>query len=328
MKTDIHPEYVECRVHCSCGNEFVTRSTVVRAARRALLGVPPLLHGQAEARRHRWPGRALPAPGREGQDQEGVARHVPGRAPLHGRTGGARGRDDARRVHLGGRGPRSRRRRSRSTCARCPGWAERYRNIPVVRGVMGLGESLGLGYRALTWSANQQVPEEEQVSEKVMGWAVARRGRSCSARCSSCCPRSPAVRSATCSTVRSRSSKASPGSRIFVVYLLAISRRPRHPARLPVPRRRAQGDRRVRERRRAHARDRAAVLDRARAVRHELPADGDGRRDPRVLGDPAARTCSSSSGRGSCSIPVIAGLSYEVIRLVGEATCTARSCGR
>jgi large subunit ribosomal protein L31 len=24
----IHPEYVECRVHCSCGNEFVTRSTV------------------------------------------------------------------------------------------------------------------------------------------------------------------------------------------------------------------------------------------------------------------------------------------------------------
>ncbi len=54
-----------------------------------------------------------------------------------------------------------------------PGWAERYRNLPVVRGVMGLVESLGLGYRALTWSANQQVPEEEQVSEKAMGWAVA-----------------------------------------------------------------------------------------------------------------------------------------------------------
>src|SRR6478735_707890 len=53
-----------------------------------------------------------------------------------------------------------------------PGWAERYRHIPVVRGVMGLGESLGLGYRALTWSANQQVPEEEQVSEKTMGFAV------------------------------------------------------------------------------------------------------------------------------------------------------------
>jgi large subunit ribosomal protein L31 len=28
MKTGIHPDYVECQVHCSCGNEFVTRSTV------------------------------------------------------------------------------------------------------------------------------------------------------------------------------------------------------------------------------------------------------------------------------------------------------------
>ncbi len=27
MKTEIHPEYMETRVHCSCGNEFVTRST-------------------------------------------------------------------------------------------------------------------------------------------------------------------------------------------------------------------------------------------------------------------------------------------------------------
>jgi uncharacterized protein YqhQ len=53
-----------------------------------------------------------------------------------------------------------------------PTWAERYRNIPVLRGITGLGESLGLGYKALTWSANQQVPEEDQVSEKTLGWAV------------------------------------------------------------------------------------------------------------------------------------------------------------
>ena len=53
-----------------------------------------------------------------------------------------------------------------------PGWAERYNKVPVVRGVMALVESLGLGYRALTWSANEQVPPEEQVSEKVLGWAV------------------------------------------------------------------------------------------------------------------------------------------------------------
>ncbi|MGI8796812.1 MAG: 50S ribosomal protein L31 [Acidimicrobiia bacterium] len=28
MKADIHPDYVECRVTCSCGNTFTTRSTV------------------------------------------------------------------------------------------------------------------------------------------------------------------------------------------------------------------------------------------------------------------------------------------------------------
>jgi uncharacterized protein YqhQ len=54
-----------------------------------------------------------------------------------------------------------------------PGWSEKYRPYPILRGVMSLGESLGLGYRALTWSANKQVPEEEQISEKAMGWTIA-----------------------------------------------------------------------------------------------------------------------------------------------------------
>ena len=54
-----------------------------------------------------------------------------------------------------------------------PGWADRWSKVPVIRGVMGLGESLGLGFRALTWSANQQVPEEEQVSDKFLGVTVA-----------------------------------------------------------------------------------------------------------------------------------------------------------
>ena len=27
MKEKIHPKYVECKVHCACGNNFVTRST-------------------------------------------------------------------------------------------------------------------------------------------------------------------------------------------------------------------------------------------------------------------------------------------------------------
>jgi len=28
MKTEIHPEYVECQVTCGCGNSFTTRSTI------------------------------------------------------------------------------------------------------------------------------------------------------------------------------------------------------------------------------------------------------------------------------------------------------------
>lgn len=28
MKKDIHPRYVMATVHCACGNEFLTRSTV------------------------------------------------------------------------------------------------------------------------------------------------------------------------------------------------------------------------------------------------------------------------------------------------------------
>ncbi|MGH2829386.1 MAG: 50S ribosomal protein L31 [Actinomycetota bacterium] len=27
MKTGIHPEYMECSVRCSCGNQFTTRAT-------------------------------------------------------------------------------------------------------------------------------------------------------------------------------------------------------------------------------------------------------------------------------------------------------------
>jgi uncharacterized protein YqhQ len=46
-----------------------------------------------------------------------------------------------------------------------PHWAERYGNIPLVRGVVNLVESLSLGMRALTWSADVNAPEDEQLSK-------------------------------------------------------------------------------------------------------------------------------------------------------------------
>ncbi|MEP6626263.1 MAG: DUF1385 domain-containing protein [Acidimicrobiia bacterium] len=54
-----------------------------------------------------------------------------------------------------------------------PGWAERYNKIPLLRGVMNLAESMSLGMRALSWSANLQMPEEERLSRKAMGAAMA-----------------------------------------------------------------------------------------------------------------------------------------------------------
>ena len=54
-----------------------------------------------------------------------------------------------------------------------PDWAQRYSAWPLVRGVASLGESMSLGMKALSWSANQQVPEEDRVSGKAMGWTMA-----------------------------------------------------------------------------------------------------------------------------------------------------------
>jgi uncharacterized protein YqhQ len=54
-----------------------------------------------------------------------------------------------------------------------PTWAERWAKFPVFRGVMALGESLSLGFKALAWSADRQLPEEERISSKAMGWTMA-----------------------------------------------------------------------------------------------------------------------------------------------------------
>ena len=53
-----------------------------------------------------------------------------------------------------------------------PTWAERWVKVPLMRGVMGLGESMALGFKALSWSAERQIPEEERISSKAMGFTM------------------------------------------------------------------------------------------------------------------------------------------------------------
>ena len=66
MKAAIHPAYNEVRVHCACGNAFVTRST-----HKGDIGVEicsachPFFTGKSEDDGHRWPGGALPPQVRE-----------------------------------------------------------------------------------------------------------------------------------------------------------------------------------------------------------------------------------------------------------------------
>jgi uncharacterized protein YqhQ len=54
-----------------------------------------------------------------------------------------------------------------------PRWAEKYSKVPLLRGVTNLAESMSLGMKALSWSANQQVPEEERIGSKGMGITMA-----------------------------------------------------------------------------------------------------------------------------------------------------------
>ena len=97
MKTAIHPEYVESHVRCTCGNEFTTRSTEPEIRVEICSNCHPVLHGPAEARRHRRPRRALQAPRRQARlpglappPPDGRRRHAPARAGAHVRRAASR----------------------------------------------------------------------------------------------------------------------------------------------------------------------------------------------------------------------------------------------
>ncbi|MCA1703238.1 MAG: DUF1385 domain-containing protein, partial [Actinobacteria bacterium] len=55
-----------------------------------------------------------------------------------------------------------------------PTLAERHKWLkwPLFRGVLVLGESLAIGIKALMISANQALEDEEQLSDKQLGWTL------------------------------------------------------------------------------------------------------------------------------------------------------------
>src|ERR671910_364734 len=85
MKTDIHPDYVECAVRCSCGNTFTTRSTVPELRAELCSECHPFYTGKQKlvdtgGRVERSPGPRRGAPLEDGDG------HHDGRVPrrVHG----------------------------------------------------------------------------------------------------------------------------------------------------------------------------------------------------------------------------------------------------
>ena len=166
-----------------------------------------------------------------------------------------------------------------------PGWAEKYSKIPLVRGVMNLGESMGLGMKALSYSANLQMPEDERLSGTAMGITMAI-SMSLSIGLFILLPALGARGLGSLFGVTGIAFHALEGVLVlslFLGYLALIGRMKEIREGVPVPRCGTQVDRRVRERRAAHSRIGADLHDGARALRHQLPADGADPGDHRVL---------------------------------------------
>ena len=160
--------------------------------------------------------------------------------------------------------------------------------LPVIRGVIALGESLAIGFRALAISANYAAQEEGDDGEVAtelsrfqlfmafglaIGFALLLFKVGAGAADELAADRAHG-------TIRARRGRDQ-GRRLRALPRAHLPA-PRPEARLPVPRRRAQGDQRVRGRGGAGPGPGSALQPHSSPLRNRLPALGDGDRDLRV----------------------------------------------
>ena len=162
--------------------------------------------------------------------------------------------------------------------------------LPVIRGIIALGESLAIGFRALAISAQLRGAgggrggrgDETELSRGAIIFAfVIAIGFAISLfKVDAGAAHRPARRSPTRFgfVIVEGLIRVS----IFIALPVADLAAARPAARLPVPRGRAQGDQRLRGRRGAGAAGRAALQPDPPSLRHRVPALGDGDRDLRV----------------------------------------------
>ena len=193
-------------------------------------------------------------------------------------------------------------------------WTKRHRllRLPVVRGVVALGESLKIGFRALGISANAQMPPDEDGEKQDIGggaWAgtivfalLFAVGLFFLLPAGLTNLFSDSIPNGFVFVLIEKLVRIS----IFLAYLCADLAHAGPPARVRVPRRRAQDDLVLRGGRAAHAGERAALLALPSALRHELPAAGDDRGHRRLRAARQARLargCSSRASSASRSSP-------------------------
>ena len=273
MKTEIHPEYVLAHVTCSCGNEFTTRSTKPELHVEVCSHCHPFYTGKqklmdAGGRVERFQRRLEKAGGpRRGYGSWPLSVSYGGQAVLEGvmMRGPASGpspfaRPSGEIVEV-----------TKSVDSRRCNAIGVYR-LPVIRGVVALGESLAIGFRALAISANYAMQEEPEEGAEDAGGGLDRdlaRRRSIVSFVGRdrLCARALQGRAGAAHRAGCRST--APYSFVVVEGLIRVDvfvalHRPdraaaRPEARVPVPRGRAQGDQRARGRLRADAGEGAEV---------------------------------------------------------------------
>src|SRR5688572_30233671 len=129
--------------------------------------MPPVLHGEAEAGGHGWPGRAVPAPVRSAPDPWSV---VPKQDHFYGGQAVLEGVMMRGRQHWA----IAVRRPDQSIHLEVHEIKSIGRRFPIllkpgVRGILALGQALSIGVRALTISANQSVEDDKKLTPRQMG---------------------------------------------------------------------------------------------------------------------------------------------------------------
>jgi ribosomal protein L31 len=161
MKADIHPEYVLATVRCACGNEFQTRSTkpelhveICSSCHPFYTGKQKLLDTGGRVERFQ---RRLEKAGRKAW--LAMSQPIGGQAVLEGVM--MRGPSN---WAVAVRKPNG---QIAEVCRPIESVMKRhwFFRLPVVRGVVALGESLAIGFRALSISANYAAAEDNEEAE-------------------------------------------------------------------------------------------------------------------------------------------------------------------